>query len=78
MLRVLSSTRTISEISNGKKISPGLKVNVALDAPRTVGRPLPLSEPAAVGIGSILKLTELVNPPVSTAALEDELGTDAA
>jgi hypothetical protein len=53
-------------------------VNVALDAPRTVGRPLPLSEPAAVGIWGILKLTELVNLPVSTAALEDELGTDAA
>lgn len=26
----------------------------------------------------ILKLTELVNLPVSTAAIEDELGTDAA
>ncbi|WP_104017403.1 hypothetical protein [Roseovarius nitratireducens] len=78
MLRVLISTRTISEISNGKKISPGLKVNVALDASRAVGRPLPLSESAALGIGGILKLTELVNLPVSTAVLENELGTHAA
>ncbi|RXV61695.1 hypothetical protein C6W92_11780 [Roseovarius sp. A46] len=65
-------------VSDPPKFGHWLKVNVALDAPRAVGRPLPLSEPAAVGIGGILKLTELVSLPVSTAAIEDKLGTDAA